>query len=179
MISFIATAINDVFVIDNFSSDDERGKFVKTYNTDKLRDAGFDIVIKESYYSQSTKDVIRGMHFQVPPHDHEKLIYVTQGQILDVILDIRKESKSYGKCMAVIVNEFEKSVLIPKGCAHGFLTLTETATVVYMVSSVYNPSSDSGILWNSFGFDWKVKDPILSERDRSFVQFSKFETPFL
>jgi len=179
MISFNATAINDVFVIDNFRSDDERGKFVKTYNTEKLQEAGFDIVINESYYSQSTKDVIRGMHFQVPPHDHEKLVYVTQGEILDVVLDIRKESKSYGKCMAVIVNEFEKSILIPKGCAHGFLTLTETATVIYMVSSIYNPSSDSGILWNSFGFDWKVKDPILSERDRSFVQFSNFESPFL
>ena len=179
MISFNATAINDVFVIDNFRSDDERGKFVKTYNTEKLREAGFDIVINESYYSQSTKDVIRGMHFQVPPHDHEKLIYVTQGEILDVILDIRKESTSYGKCMAVMLNEFEKSILIPKGCAHGFLTLTETATVVYMISSIYNPSSDSGILWNSFGFDWKVKDPILSDRDRSFVQFGNFESPFL
>jgi len=179
MISFTTTEISDVYIVDNFHSKDERGDFVKTYNAEKIQETGLNIFFKESYYSKSVKNVIRGMHFQSPPYDHEKLVYVTEGKIIDVVLDLRNGSASYGKYTVIQLDEFERSVLIPKGCAHGFLTLTDSATVVYMVSSVYNSKADNGILWNSFGFDWKVDKPILSERDRSFIQFTHFESPFL
>jgi dTDP-4-dehydrorhamnose 3,5-epimerase/CDP-3, 6-dideoxy-D-glycero-D-glycero-4-hexulose-5-epimerase len=88
MISFNSTEIKDVFVIDNFHSEDIRGTFVKTYNSERLAAAGFDEIFRESYYSKSHKNVIRGMHFQIPPHDHEKLVYVTEGEIMDVVLDL-------------------------------------------------------------------------------------------
>ena len=179
MISFNTTEIKDVFVIDNFHSEDVRGTFVKTYNSEKLEEAGFDGIFRESYYSRSYKNVIRGMHFQTPPHDHEKLVYVTEGVIIDVVLDLRRNSNTFGRSISVKLTEFGRSVFIPKGCAHGFLTLSDTAIVVYMVSSVYNQSSDSGILWNSFGFDWGLTSPVLSERDKSFQAFTHFESPFL
>jgi len=179
MISFNTTGLKDVFVIDNFHSEDTRGTFVKTYNSDKLEEAGFGGTFKESYYSRSHRNVIRGMHFQIPPHDHEKLVYVTEGVIMDVVLDLRRNSNTYGRSISLKLTEFGRSVFIPKGCAHGFLTLSDTATVVYMVSSVYNQSSDNGILWNSFEFDWQVTSPVLSERDRSFQAFTHFESPFL
>ena len=179
MTSFNTTEIKDVFVIDNFHSEDIRGTFVKTYSSEKLATTGFDGIFRESYYSRSLKNVIRGMHFQIPPHDHEKLVYVTEGTIMDVVLDLRRNSNTFGRSVSVKLTEFGRSVFIPKGCAHGFLTLSDTATVVYMVSSVYNQSSDSGVLWNSFGFDWQVISPVLSERDKAFQAFTHFESPFL
>lgn len=95
------------------------------------------------------------MHFQLPPYDHEKLVYVTDGTILDVILDLRKKSATYGQFIAVKLDALTQSIYIPRGCAHGFLTLSESATVGYNVATSYNNAADSGIKWDSFGFDEK------------------------
>lgn len=179
MISFNRSAIEGVYTIDNFHAEDIRGIFVKTYQAEKFKEGGVEEIFKESYYSRSFKNVIRGMHFQTPPHDHIKMVYVTEGEIMDVVLDLRRNSSTFGKSIAVNLKEFGRSLLIPKGCAHGFLTLTDTATVVYLVSSVYYQAADTGILWNSFGFDWGISSPIISERDRSFVKLTHFDSPFL
>jgi dTDP-4-dehydrorhamnose 3,5-epimerase/CDP-3, 6-dideoxy-D-glycero-D-glycero-4-hexulose-5-epimerase len=168
MNSFKELEIKGVYLVENFVAQDRRGTFVKTIHKDKLQEIGFTDEFRESYYSLSVKNVIRGMHFQRPPHDHEKLVYVTAGKILDVILDLRTSSSTYGKSIAVELSEFSYSVYIPKGCAHGFLTLSDTATVVYNVTTVYNKEADDGIRWNSFGFDWPVTGPVLSDRDLSF-----------
>jgi dTDP-4-dehydrorhamnose 3,5-epimerase len=178
MVDFLEQEIGGVYLIKNFFSSDIRGAFVKTIHTEKLKEIGFNACFVESYYSQSYKGVIRGMHFQAPPFHHEKLVYVTEGKILDVILDLRKTSKTFGKYISIGLSQFSNSVFIPKGCAHGFLTLSNTATVVYNVSTVYNNTADSGILWNSFGFDWKNGQPIISERDQSFSRFNEFNSPF-
>lgn len=171
--------IEGVFEVVNFVAKDERGVFVKTYHKDKLEEEiGIVECFKESYYSQSRKDVIRGMHFQLPPHDHEKLVYVTEGKILDVILDIRKNSTTYGLFRSIELSSFGNAVFIPKGCAHGFLTLSDKATVVYNVTTVYNQEADSGILWNSFGFRWPVAQPILSARDQAFASFKDYNSLF-
>jgi len=172
MIRFIEQFIQGVFLVDNFIAKDARGLFVKTISASKLESISFQHSFKESYYSISYRNVIRGMHFQTPPYDHDKLVYVTDGNILDVVLDIRKSSPTYGKYISFNLSAFGSSVIVPKGCAHGFLTLSETATVVYNVTSEYAPTADNGILWNSFGFNWGVKDPIISERDNSFPEFS-------
>ena len=119
------------------------------------------------------------MHLQLPPHEHIKLVYVTHGEILDVILDLRKNSNTFGEYLTIPITSYSNSLYIPKGCAHGFLTVSEEATVVYNVSTVYNPQADTGIKWDSFGFDWfGVRDPILSERDHNFVNFKDFNSPF-
>lgn len=172
MIRFIEQSIQGVFLVENFVAIDERGFFVKTIAASKLESMGFQHPFRESYYSKSYKNVIRGMHFQIPPYDHDKLVYVTEGNILDVVLDLRVSSPSYGKHIYFNLLAFGSSVLVPKGCAHGFLTLSETATVVYNVTSEYAPTADKGILWNSFGFNWGVKDPIISDRDKSFPGFN-------
>ena len=164
--------IAGLFLVENYIMKDVRGIFVKTYHAEMFKEIGFTNSFKESYYSQSQQNVIRGMHFQLPPHDHEKLVYVAQGKILDVVLDVQIESPSFGRSVSVELNAFGSSLLIPKGCAHGFLTLSETAIVVYNVSTVYNKDADKGILWNSFHFDWKIENPILSERDRTFPPFN-------
>ena len=171
--------IGGVFEVDNFFVEDNRGFFVKTFHHEAFKKIGFEGLFEESYYSKSFKNVIRGMHFQLPPHEHEKLVYVTEGSILDVILDLRKESKTYGQFISIVLNENEKSVFIPKGCAHGFLTQSPSATVVYNVTTVYNKDSDAGILWNSFDFNWHLENPTLSSRDQSFTKFTDFKTPFI
>lgn len=177
---FIQTPIEGLMVFEPTLFTDERGKFVKTYNDDFFRAHGLDITIKESYYSLSAKDVIRGMHFQTPPHDHIKIVYVPNGKIIDVVLDIRKGSPSYGTFFDIeLSSENGKILIIPKGLAHGFKSIEDNTNVTYMQTSCYAPENDFGIHYNSFGYDWRVSEPKLSERDASFVFLDSFESPFV
>jgi dTDP-4-dehydrorhamnose 3,5-epimerase len=176
---FRETKLPGVFLVDNFNAVDNRGVFVKTFHQQDFASHGLDKPFRESYYSKSVKNVVRGMHFQLPPFDHEKLVYVTEGEIVDVVLDLRTESPTFKQFVSLRLKAFGSSIFIPKGCAHGFLTLSDSATVIYNVTTVYNQSSDAGIFWNSFGFDWPVAIPILSIRDQSFPMLSEFRSPFL
>jgi dTDP-4-dehydrorhamnose 3,5-epimerase len=167
----VKTTLDGLYEIHNKVFEDHRGGFVKTFHEETFRENNLETNFKESFYSVSKKGVLRGMHFQKPPHDHVKLVYVTNGEILDVALDIRPNSESYGQCFSVNLSKSNaKSLYIPKGFAHGFLTLSESATVVYLTSTVHNPTADTGIHWNSFGFDWKITQPIISERDSNFIK---------
>lgn len=158
---------------------DLRGSFTKIYNYDFFKENGLETNFKESYYSISHKNVIRGMHFQIPPAEHTKLVYVNQGSILDVILDIRKNSSTYGKFLTLKIDSTNPIlVCIPAGCAHGFLSLENNTIVSYLQSTVYNNACDKGINYNSFGMDWKVESPVISERDLSFVNLIDFNSPF-
>uniref|UniRef100_UPI0035632619 dTDP-4-dehydrorhamnose 3,5-epimerase family protein n=1 Tax=Ilyobacter sp. TaxID=3100343 RepID=UPI0035632619 len=113
----IKTELKGVFIIETFHAEDERGSFTKTYNKKFFKENKLCSKFKESYYSVSKKDVIRGMHFQLPPHDHEKLVYVIKGKIIDVILDLRKKSETYGKYISIELSEENRhSIYIPKGC---------------------------------------------------------------
>lgn len=163
------TNLEGVFEIENNVFEDQRGRFVKTFHSDMFLEAGLNVNFKESFYSLSHKNILRGMHFQHPPHDHNKLVYVVSGRILDVALDIRQESKTYGQYYTTeLSSDNAKSLYMSKGIAHGFLTLSDSACVVYMTTSVYAPKHDDGIHWDSFGFNWGVNNPIISERDSSF-----------
>lgn len=160
--------------------EDIRGKFIKTFNDEFFKKQKIDFSIKETYYSISHKDVIRGMHFQIPPLDHIKLVYVASGRILDVVLDIRKGSPSYGKYFSIeLSSDNGKILIIPKGLAHGFKSLENNTNVTYMQSTVYSPDNDKGIAFDSFGFDWECEKPKLSDRDKSFPILEEFKTPFL
>ncbi len=120
------------------------------------------------------------MHFQLPPHDQAKLVYVPYGKIVDIVLDIRKNSPTYGESLSVkLSRENRKSLYIPSGCAHGFVSLSDNAIVVYMTTTTYQAEYDSGIRWDSFGYNWQIVNPIISKRDQSFIKFSEFESPFL
>jgi dTDP-4-dehydrorhamnose 3,5-epimerase len=158
---------------------DDRGIFVKTFNDALFKQNGIQFELKESYYSFSKKNVIRGMHFQLPPHDHAKVVYCPQGAILDVIVDLRKDAATFGQFFAQVLSaENHLAYYIPKGFAHGFMTLTDDAMTYYLVSSGYHQQSDTGILWDSFGFDWQCAAPIISSRDQSFPSLAAFQSPF-
>ena len=127
----------------------------------------------------SKKDVIRGMHFQMPPNDHEKLVYVASGEIIDVVIDLRKKSNTYKEYITVkLTADNKKSIFIPKGLAHGFKSLKDDTITVYNVASEFKSKSDFGIKYNSFDFDWEILNPILSLRDRSLPNLDNFNSPF-
>lgn len=170
-----STALEGVYIINNFVAQDERGTFVKTYNKQNFENDGLHFEIRESYFSISQKDVIRGMHFQLPPNDHEKLVYVPVGSILDVVVDLRKNSLTYKKFISIELSAAnKKSIFIPKGLAHGFKSMEDNTITVYNVGTEYDSTSDQGIQFDSFGFDWKVDAVIMSARDKQFMTLDRF-----
>ena len=173
---FSKTFIDGVYLIENYTNIDDRGKFVKTFNDDDFQTFEQEFVIKESYYSISNENVIRGMHFQLPSCDHNKLVYVAKGAVSDVVLDLRKNSKTYAEFLRIDLNDSNnKGIFIPKGCAHGFKSLINGTITVYNVDSVYNSDFDAGIHFDSFGFDWETDEPIISKRDNSLSTLSDFQ----
>jgi dTDP-4-dehydrorhamnose 3,5-epimerase len=158
---------------------DHRGEFLKVYHHAAFEAAGIPFQVREQYFSRSRRDVIRGMHFQVPPADHEKLVFAVSGHVTDVVVDLRRGSATYGQHVAFELSaEAGNAIYIPRGLAHGFVTRSDEATLVYNVSTTYDPTCDKGIRWDSVGFDWKVTSPILSERDKVFPQLADFPSPF-
>jgi dTDP-4-dehydrorhamnose 3,5-epimerase len=135
--------------------------------------------VREVYFSLSDKNVIRGMHFQVPPAHHAKFVCVSRGAVRDVILDLRKDSPNYGKAEDIILSaENHHALYIPPGFAHGFLSLENDTLMHYLVSSEHSPEHDAGIRWDSFAYDWKITDPVLSDRDKTMPPFGTFKSPF-
>jgi len=173
------TKLNGVYIIKNFNNIDSRGEFVKTFNKDFFKDNNLDFEIRESYYSISKKNVIRGMHFQMPPHDHEKLVYVSSGEIIDVVVDLRKKSSTFKEYISVKLSaENKKSIFISKGLAHGFKSLKNNTITIYNVATEYKSEADCGINYNSFNFDWGLKNSIISVRDKSLESLENFNSPF-
>ena len=161
------------------SSQDARGTFVKTFNESALLNHGITFTLRESYFSFSKKDVIRGMHFQLPPWQHSKIVFCPQGAILDVIVDLRRDSPTFRQfCATELSGENHKAYYIPEGFAHGFKSLSDDAITYYLVSSEYSQPHDTGVRYDSIGFDWEVKEPIISGRDLSFTSLDEFESPF-
>lgn len=175
----IKTGFEGLYILQTVNFQDNRGGFQKLFNYDFFKENGLDCDFKEFYYSVNKKDVRRGMHFQIPPHDHVKVVYVSKGRILDVCVDIRKNSKTYGKCFSIELNEQKAQYLyIPKGFAHGFLSLENGSIVNYAQTSCYNKECDCGILQDSINFDWEINNPIVSGRDLTFPKFTEFDSPF-
>lgn len=166
------------FLLEPPRFEDERGRFVKTFHQNQFRDLGLDAVFRESFYSISRRNVIRGMHFQVPPHQHQKLVFCSSGAVRDVLLDLRR-GDGYGKVASVNLSaENCYQVFIPAGIAHGFVTLGDEAILHYQTSTVHAPAFDRGIRWDSFGYDWGIAAPVLSPRDAAHPSFHDFESPF-
>lgn len=179
MNNFIETSIPGVYEIEFFHMKDDRGAFVKTFHQGSLAAEGLETDFAESFYSVNNKDVVRGMHFQYPPDDHAKIVYCTNGSLTDVILDIRKDSPTYGQWTTLeLSGDNYRGVYLPKGTAHGFCVNEDHTCMVYLTSTVHSPKNDGGILFDSFGYEWPVKYPINSERDLNFPKFEEFESPF-
>ncbi|MBL4576916.1 MAG: dTDP-4-dehydrorhamnose 3,5-epimerase family protein [Flavobacteriales bacterium] len=177
--NLIELKISGAFEIKLPFSEDDRGDFVKILHADSFREHGLEPGFRESYYSTSRAGVIRGMHFQSPPHDHEKLVYCVEGKVLDVLLDLRADSQTFQQyCTVQLAKDARNAVYIPRGVAHGFCVQEGSASLVYMTTTVYDKESDTGVLWNSFGFDWPVDNPLISERDTGFEALNSFQSPF-
>ena len=173
------TFIEDLLIIEPQLFKDERGFFYESYNKNNL---DIDIDFVQDNESKSYKGVIRGLHFQAPPFEQTKLVRCVSGNILDVAVDLRTNSKTYGKFFSIeLSSENNKQLFVPKGFAHGFQVLSETAIVNYKVDNFYNPKSDSGIIWNDkdLSIDWNLDlKPILSKKDLKLISFKELKSPF-
>lgn len=175
----IDNVLNGARILTLPSSADIRGTFVKAFHESTLQAQGISFTLRESYFSFSKKDVIRGMHFQLPPHDHSKIVFCPQGAIMDVMVDLRKQSPTYRQfCSVVLSGDNHKALFIPEGFAHGFKALTDDALTYYLVSSEYSQPHDTGIRYDTIGLNWEVDAPILSARDLSFIAMHDFDSPF-
>lgn len=175
----IETSLKGLFILETDHFQDVRGSFQKLFNFNNFKENGLETDFKEFYYSVSYKNVIRGMHFQLPPYEHIKLVYVSKGKIKDVVIDLRKQSSTYKKYYSIDLNETDARYLyIPKGFAHGFLSLEDNTIVNYAQTSCYSKEHDSGIAQDSFGFDWGIVNPIISGRDLTFERLENLKSPF-
>ena len=176
------TKINGVFLIKPQVFKDNRGHFFESFNSKKFNEAtGLDVQFVQDNQSLSSKNVLRGLHFQHPPFSQAKLVSVIKGEVLDVVVDIRKESDTFGEYLAENLNEENHHQLfIPEGMAHGFLTLKDDTIFSYKCSNYYDKSSEDGIIWNdgNLKIDWKIKNPLVSEKDQLAQNFTSFVSPF-
>lgn len=167
---FIPTDISDVIVIEPKVHGDSRGYFVETFRQDKLEAfLGYRVNFCQDNESKSSKGVLRGLHYQLAPASQTKLVRVIQGRVLDVAVDIRKSSPTFGKHVAVELSaENKRQLFIPRGFAHGFVVLEDDTVFAYKVDNYYSPQNDRGILFNdkNLGIDWTLKSDILNLSDK-------------
>ena len=175
----IETPLEGCYELQPIVRGDKRGSFTKTFHVDSFRELGLATDFKEELRTISVKNVLRGLHFQTPPAEHVKVVYCAEGNVMDVAVDLRKSSPTYGKFHIVNLDSEKCNMLyIPVGFAHGFYTLSERVIMMYKMTSVYSPENDKGILWNSVFIPWPTKTPILSERDTKHIKFTEFDSPF-
>lgn len=173
------TTLPGCFQIEPYVFKDDRGKLVKIFHNEIFELNGLEVDFKEEYYSISEKGTLRGLHFQLPPYDHVKCVTCVSGRIFDVVVDLRKESSTYKQYFAVVLDsELCNMLYIPRGFAHGFQVLSETAIFLNKTTTVYNPNNESGIKWDSCGINWPIKNPILSEKDKKLVPLNEYLSPF-
>lgn len=159
--------------------DDNRGSFVKMFHKPTFESQGLSFEAAEQYYSVSKDGVLRGLHFQLPPHDHDKRVCCISGEVFDVIVDLRVNSPTYTKHVTFrLSGQSPSAIHIPRGCAHGFQVTAGPATLCYAASTIHAPDFDAGILWNSAGVIWPILDPLVSDRDQSLPTMDAFVPPF-
>lgn len=168
-----------LFLLQSFRHVDQRGEFVKTFNADAYLAMGLSFEPKEIVFSVSNRNVIRGMHFQTPPADHQKLVGCSAGAIVDVVVDLRSDSPTFRRHAAFDLSEENRhALLVPKGFAHGFLALEDRSVVSYATDTVHDPTRDSGIRWDSFNYRWPVEHPVISDKDLGLPPLIDYLSPF-
>lgn len=175
------TFIEGLLVIKPTVFEDDRGYFFESFNEKLLEGVGLHAKFVQDNQSLSQKNVLRGMHFQAPPFAQGKLVRVIKGSALDVVVDIRKASPTYGKTFSIELNEQNKTMLwVPEGFAHGFCTLQDNTIFYYKCTNYYNKASEGSIAWNDpdLNISWSVTNPVLSEKDKSGILLKNFSSPF-
>jgi len=160
---------------------DERGAFYESWNEATFKSLGLDLRFVQDNQSISHKNVLRGLHFQHEPHAQGKLLRVTRGKALDVVVDLRKNSKTYGQHYKVVLCSDKANMMwVPTGFAHGFIALENNTVFQYKCDAAYNPQSEDCLIWNDpkLGIDWEIKNPIISSKDEEGKPFDNLDTAF-
>ncbi len=187
--TLLSEPLPGVKILKPFVFEDARGHFVKPFHEGQLAAHGIAMTVREEFFSTSAAGVLRGMHFQVPPQAHQKLVYCITGRVWDVVLDLRRSSPTFGQAAGFELSAANRHVVhIPVGFAHGFLALEDNSCLVYKTDAVHAPDCDTGILWNSFGYTWPTsrnqeprttnQEPLISPRDALHPTFADFVSPF-
>jgi dTDP-4-dehydrorhamnose 3,5-epimerase len=161
--------------------EDSRGYFFESYNKKIFSDNGIEAEFVQDNQSMSQKGVVRGLHFQAPPYAQGKLVRVLQGSVIDVAVDLRKNSPTYGQHLSVkLTADNKKMFYIPEGFAHGFVTLEDNTIFSYKCTNYYNPQYEGGVLWNDpqLNINWQIENPILSEKDKKLPLLAQLSSPF-
>jgi dTDP-4-dehydrorhamnose 3,5-epimerase len=185
--NIIKTKIEDLLIIEPQVFGDERGFFVETYNAERYKEAGINLEFVQDNLSKSQKGVLRGLHFQKEPFEQGKLVQVIKGKVLDVAVDIRHNSPTFGEHVSVELSEENKTQFwIPPGFAHGFISLEDETIFSYKCTNLYSPESEGSIMWNDadLNIDWKFKEnniakPIVSEKDQGNISFEDVDKDFV
>ena len=180
---FIETDISDVYIIEPTVFGDNRGYFLESFNLEEFEKHVYPIKFVQDNESRSSKGVLRGLHFQKPPFNQAKLVRCIEGRVMDVVVDIRKDSTTYGKHLAIeLTGENKRQLFVPRGFAHGFSVLSDTAVFAYKVDNRYAPEYDSGIKYNDkdLNINWGLTEEEiqLSAKDENLSFFKDLETPF-
>jgi dTDP-4-dehydrorhamnose 3,5-epimerase len=181
--NLIKTKLHGLVVLKPTIFKDDRGYFMESYNQKNINKSLGNVNFVQDNESESFRGVLRGLHFQKPPYAQSKLVRCLKGKVLDVALDLRNDSKTYGMIETILLSEENKEQLfIPKGFAHGFVVISESATLSYKVDNYYKPEFESGIIWNDpdLNIDWKINksEIVVSEKDTKLQPFNNFVTPF-
>ncbi len=171
--NIVKTEIADIIILEPQVFGDHRGYFIESYNKEKFPSQFQHINFVQDNESKSSKGVLRGLHYQLPPFAQTKLVRVIEGKVLDVAVDIRKGSPTFGKHVAVeLSGENKRQLLVPRGFAHGFVVLSETAVFSYKCDNYYSPENDRGILFNDpdLNIDWKLETETLNLSDKDKIQ---------
>jgi len=177
----IKTPIEGLLVINPKIFGDDRGHFFESWSKESFAENGLDLDFVQDNQSFSSKGVLRGLHFQNPPFAQGKLVRVIKGAVLDVVVDVRKESSTYGQYFSIEINEENKTIFwIPAGFAHGFITLEDDTIFTYKCTGVYNSASEEALLWsdNDLNIDWGVINPLVSDKDLVAGSFKNFKSQF-
>lgn len=177
----IETGIPDLYVVEADRFPDARGYFMETYNQKGFSSIGMEMRFVQDNLSTSTKGVLRGLHFQAPPHAQGKLVSVLEGKVLDVAVDIRKSSSTYGQHFSIELDaDVPRFLYVPEGFAHGFGVLSDHCIFAYKCTNFYNKPAEGGLMWNDpdLGIDWGIETPIISDKDKDYLPFREFESPF-
>ncbi|KOY50654.1 dTDP-4-dehydrorhamnose 3,5-epimerase [Polaribacter dokdonensis] len=180
---FIKTKIQDVYIIEPNVFGDHRGYFLESFNLKQFEEHIYPIKFVQDNESKSSKGVLRGLHFQTPPFNQAKLVRCIEGRVMDVAVDVRKGSPTYGEHVAVeLSGENKRQLFVPRGFAHGFSVLSDTAVFGYKVDNTYAPEYDYGIRWNDndLAIDWGLNEEevLLSEKDKNLTFFKDLDSPF-
>lgn len=176
--------VPDLLVVTPRRFGDARGWFEETYAAAALAEAGFTrAFVQDNHAMSASKGVVRGLHFQAPPRAQDKLLRVARGAILDVAVDIRRGSPTYGRAVAVELSEENgRQLLVPRGFAHGYVTLTDRSDVLYKVTDAYAPETEGGLLWSdpALGIDWPVApgEATVNARDAAWLTLAELQSPF-